>query len=144
MRSLPLLLKWLCLIRGSRHIAATSGPIHMVVFSLGILGTGMLGLDFESVGPKVVPLGLKQISREILGAVAVVEAQGGTECWSGDTPFGTTRNSVPPSFLRIVNGLVKEAVKEKVFQVRIGAIGLRDVLEKDGADDASSTPHQSN
>lgn len=116
----------------------------MVVFSLGILGTGMLGLDFESVGPKVVPLGLKQISREILGAVAVVEAQGGTECWSGNAPFGTTRNSVPPSFLRIVNGLVKEAVKEKVFQVRIGAIGLRDVLEKDGADDASSTPHQSN
>lgn len=43
-----------------------------------------------------------------------------------------------------MDGLVEEVVEQQVLQVWVGAVGVGDVLEEDGADDAAASPHQSN
>lgn len=103
---------------------------------------GVFGLDAESVRTEVIPLSLQQVGRQILGAVAVVEAQGSAEGRDGDTPESTLADHIPPSALSLLNGVVEEFVKEQVLQVRVLAVRSSDILEEDGADDAATTPHQ--
>ena len=114
----------------------------MDVLALGVLLAGVLGLDAEGVGTEVVTLGLKHVGGEVLGAVTVVEGQSGAEGRGGDTPEGTLGDNVAPSVLGSVDGVVEEVVEEKVLKVRVAAVGLGDVLEEDGADDAATTPHE--
>lgn len=114
----------------------------MNVLALGVLLAGVLGLDAESVGTKVITLGLEKVGGEVLGAETVKEGKGGGECRSGDSPKSTLGDNVTPSWLCGVDGLVEEVVKEQVLEVWVGAVRLGDVLEEDGADDAASTPHE--
>lgn len=41
-----------------------------------------------------------------------------------------------------MDGLVEEVVEEQVLEVCVGAVGGRDVLQEDGADDAATAPHE--
>ena len=42
-----------------------------------------------------------------------------------------------------MNGLVKEVVEQKVLKLRLRPICCSDILQKDGANDATATPHES-
>ena len=99
-------------VRGRRHIAASSGPIDVDVFALGILVTGIFGLDAERVSTKVVALGLQQICRKIFGAVTVVEAESCAEGGCRDSPKSAFADNVAPTRLSVVNGLVEEVVEK--------------------------------
>ena len=129
-------------VGGSRDVTATAGPVDVDVLALGVLLAGVLGLDAEGVGTEVVTLGLEQVGGQVLGAVAVVEAEGSTESRGGDTPEGTLGDNVAPAVLGGVDGVVEEVVEEKVLEVGVAAVGLGDVLEEDRADDAATTPHE--
>ena len=41
-----------------------------------------------------------------------------------------------------MDSLVEEVVEEQVLEVGVGTVGLGDVLQEDGADNAASTPHE--
>ena len=105
---------------------------------------GVLGLDAESVGTEVVTLGLEEVGGQVLGAVAVVEAEGSGEGRSGDTPQSGLADHVTPAVLGVVNGLVEEVVEEQVLKVGVVAVGVGNVLKEDGADDAATAPHEGN
>ena len=45
--------------------------------------------------------------------------------------------------MSLVDSLVEEIVEEKVLKVVIGIVGSGDILEENGTNDASSTPHES-
>lgn len=114
----------------------------MDVLALGVLLAGELGLDAEGVGTEVVTLGLEHVGGEVLGAVAVVEGEGGAEGRGGDTPEGTLGDDVAPAVLGLVDGAVEEVVKEQVLEVGVLAVSLGDLLEEDGTDDAATAPHE--
>ena len=114
----------------------------MDVLALFVLLGGEFGLDAEGVSTEVVTLGLEHVGWKILGSESIVEGESGGEGWCWDTPEGTLRDDVTPAWLCLVDGFVEEVIKEQVFEVWVGAVGLGDVLEEDRADDAASTPHQ--
>lgn len=114
----------------------------MDVLALGEGLAGVLGLDAEGVGTEVVTLGLEQVGGQVLGAVAVVEAESGGEGGSRNTPEGSLADDVTPSSLGVVNSLVEEVVEQEVLEVGVVAVGLGDILEEDGTDDATTTPHE--
>lgn len=116
----------------------------MDVLALGVLAAGVLGLDPERVRTEVVTLSLEQVRRQVLGAVAVEEAERSAEGRSGDTPESTLADDVPPAGLGLGDGLLEEVVEEQVLEVGVRAVGLGDVLKEDRADDAATTPHESN
>ena len=115
----------------------------MDVLALLVCGVGVLGLDPEGVGTKVVTLRLQEVGREVLGAVSVVEAERSAESRSGDTPEGTLGDdavamSAPcslslssenhllsPSSLSLVDGLAEELVEEQVLEVGVLAVAER-------------------
>lgn len=103
-----------------------------------------LGLDEESVGTEVVTLSLEQVGGKIARPVAVVEAEGGAESRSGDTPGSTLADNRAPSGLGLVDGSVEEGIEEQVVEVWVVAVGICDLLEEDRADDAATTPHKGN
>jgi hypothetical protein len=113
------------------------------ILVLGVLLAGVLGLDAESVGTEVITLGLQKVGRELLGAVSVVEAEIGSESRSRDTPESALADNVAPAVLSLVNSLVEEVVEEQVLEVRVVAVGVGDVLQENGADNASTAPHES-
>jgi len=127
-----------------RHVSATTGPVHVDILTLGILGVGSLRLDSEGVGAEVVALRLEEVGGKILGAVPVEPRQGGRESRGRDTEQSSLRHNVTPTGLRLVDGLVEETIEEQVLQVGVVAIRRRDVLEEDGADDAATAPHEGN
>lgn len=43
-----------------------------------------------------------------------------------------------------MDSLVEEVIKEQVLEVGVVAVGGSDVLQEDGSDDATSSPHQGN
>lgn len=116
----------------------------MDVLVFGVLLASELGVDAEGVGTEVVTLGLQQVGGQSLGAVAVVEAEGGAEGGSGDTPEGTFADNASPALLGVVDGLVEEVVEEEVLEIGVVAVGLGDVLQEDGADNATTAPHEGN
>lgn len=132
----------LSVVGRGRDVTATAGPVDVVVDTLLVLLVGRLGLDEEGVGAEVVTLGLEEVGREVLGAVAVEEGQSGAEGGGGDTPESTLGNNVSPAGLGVVDGLGEEVVEEQVLEVGVGAVGVGDVLQEDGADDAATTPHE--
>lgn len=114
----------------------------MNVLALGEGLAGELGLDAEGVGTEVVTLGLEKVGGQVLGAVAVVEAERGGEGGSRNTPKGSLADNVTPAALGVVDGLLEEVVEQKVLEVGVVAVGLSDVLQEDGADNAATTPHE--
>lgn len=129
-------------VRRGGNVATAASPIDVDVLALGVLGVGELGLDLEGVGTEVVTLGLEQVGGQVLGAVAVEEAERSAEGRSGDTPEGTLGDDVPPAGLGLVDGLVEEVGEEEVLEVGVLAVSAGDVLQEDGADDAATTPHE--
>lgn len=116
----------------------------MNVLALGEVLVGVLGLDTEGVGTEVVTLGLQQVGRQVLGAVAVVEAEGSGESRQRNAPESRLADNVAPAALGVVNGLSEEIVEQKVLEVGVVAVGVGDVLKEDRANDAATTPHQGN
>lgn len=134
----------LSVIGGGGNVSTPSCPVDVDVLALLVLLVGVFGLDAEGVGTEVVTLGLQQVGGQVLGTVTVVEAERGAESGCGDTPEGTLGNDVSPASLSIVDSLVEEVVEEQVLEVGVGTVGLGDVLQEDGADDASTAPHEGN
>ena len=116
----------------------------MDVLTLGEVVVGVLRLDAEGVSTEVVTLGLQQVGREALGTVSVVEAESSAEGRSRNTPQGDLADDVSPAVLGVVDGLVEESVEQEVLEVGVGAVGIGDVLEENGADDAATAPHEGN
>ena len=114
----------------------------MNVLALGVLLARKLGLNAESMRAEVISLRLQQIGRQILRPDTIVERQGRAESGRRDPPEGALGDDVAPAGLRVVDSLVEEVVEEQVLEVRVGAVGLGDVLEEDGADDAAAAPHE--
>lgn len=116
----------------------------MDVLALRVGLVGVLRLDAEGVGTEVVTLGLQQVGGEVAGAVAVVEAEGSAESGGGDTPESALADDVSPAALGLLDGGVEELVEQEVLEVGVLAVSVGDVLEEDGADDATTTPHEGN
>jgi len=114
------------------------------VLAVGVLLAGVLGLDAEGVGTEVVTLSLEKVGGEVLGAVTVEPRQSGREGGSRDTKEGSLGNNVSPTGLSLVDGLVEEVVEQEVLEVRLAAVGVGDVLEEDGSDNAATSPHEGN
>lgn len=132
----------LCLVGRGRHVATTAGPVDVDVSVNGVLLAGVLGLDAEGVSTEVITLGLEKVGGKVLGAVTVEPGQSGRESGSGDTQKGSLGDNVSPAGLGLVDGLVEELVEEKVLQLRLLAVSRGDVLEEDGSDNATTTPHE--
>lgn len=132
----------LSLVRRRRHVTSASSPVNVDVGVGGVLLVRGLGLHLEGVGTKVIALRLEEVGREVLGAVAIEPRQGGAEARGGDTEEGGLGDDVSPAGLRGVDGLVEEVGEEEVLELRVRAVGVRDVLEEDGADDAAAAPHE--
>lgn len=126
------------------HVAATPCPVDVDILALGEVLARELGLDAECVRTKIIPLSLQQVGWQVLGAVTIVEAQSSAEGRDRDTPESALADHVPPSALRLLDGVVEELVKEQVLQIGVLAVRPGDVLEEDRADDAAATPHQGN
>jgi len=92
---------------------------------------------------EVVPMGLQQVGRKPLGPISIVESEGGGEAWSWNTPFNCLADSSPPSRLSVSDSITEEVVKQQVLKLRVGTVGLGNISQKDGTDDASTTPHES-
>lgn len=134
----------LSVVGGGGNVATPSCPVDVDVLALLVLLVGEFGLDAEGVGTEVITLGLQQVGGQVLGAVTVVEAERGAEGRCGDTPESTLGNGVSPARLSLVDSLVEEVVEEQVLEVGVGTVGLGDVLQEDGADNASTAPHEGN
>lgn len=135
---------FLCVVGRCRNVTATAGPVDVDVLASRVLVALLAGLDAEGVGTEVVTLSLEEVGGEVLGPVAVKEGQSGAEGGSGHAPESTLGDNVSPAGLGFVNGLVEEVVEEEVLEVGVGSVRLGDVLQEDGADDTSTTPHESN
>lgn len=116
----------------------------MNVLTLLELLIGKLWLDVEGVGTKVITLSLEKVGGEVLGAVTVEPVQGSGESWGWDTESSSLSNNVSPSWLSLVDSLVEEIVKQKILKIWVGSVGVGDILQENGSDNASSTPHESN
>lgn len=115
----------------------------MDVLALWILLASVLWLDLEGVGTEVISLSLEKVGWEILGTVTVEPRERSAEAWSWDTDLGGLSDDLSPSWLGLVDGVLEEVVEEQVLELWVGAVGIGDVLEEDGADDAASAPHES-
>lgn len=116
----------------------------MDILALGEVLVGELGLDAEGVGTEVVTLSLQQVGGQVLGAVAVVEAEGSSEGGQRNTPQSRLADDVTPARLGLVNSVGEELVEEQVLELGVVAVGVGDVLQEDGADNAATTPHKGN
>lgn len=126
----------------SGHVTTAAGPVDVDVLVLREVLVGVLGLDAEGVGTEVVTLGLQQVGGKVLGTVAVVEAEGSAEGRERNTQDSSLANDVSPALLGVVDSVGEEAVEQKVVEVRVVTVGVGDVLEEDGTDNATTTPHE--
>jgi hypothetical protein len=103
---------------------------------LGLLS----GDDSESVGTKVVSLGLDQGSGQLLGSVTVEEGQGGGVGWDGDTPQGGLGDDSPPSGLGGLDGVLEEVVEQQGFELGVLLECLGDVGQEDAMGETDERP----
>lgn len=116
----------------------------MDILSFGVFLRGAFGLDQEGMGTEVIPLSLEEVSWQVVGAISVVEAERRREGRSRDTPQSGLANDITPSGLSFVDGLGEEVVKQQIFEFWVVAVCVGDVLQEDGANNATTTPHQRN
>lgn len=116
----------------------------MNVLSIWVFLGSELWLDLESVSTEVISLSLEEVGWEILGTVTIEPRQSSAESWGWNAHKSSLGNNISPSWLGLVDGLVEEVVEQQVLQVIIGTVSSGDVLEENGSDNASTSPHQSN
>lgn len=116
----------------------------MDVLALGVLLGGVLGLDKEGVGTEVVALSLEEVRGEVLGAVTIEPRESSGESGSGNTKESGLGDNITPAGLSLVDGLVEEVVEQEVLEVGVVAVSSGDVLQEDGADNATTAPHEGN
>ena len=138
----PSIPRHLCHVGGGRDVTTTASPVNVDILALGEVLVGELGLDAEGVGTEVVTLGLQQVGGQVLGAVAVVEAESSGEGGQRDTPHSGLGDNVSPARLSVGDGLGEELIEEQVLKVGVVAVGVGDVLQEDGADNAATAPHK--
>jgi hypothetical protein len=113
------------------------------ILPLWVLLVRELWLDPESVSTEVITLGLEKVGWKVLGAVTIEPVQCGCESRGWDTEKSGLGNDVSPSWLSLVDSLVEEVVEEQVLEVGVCSVSGGDILQEDRADNASSTPHES-
>lgn len=101
-------------------------------------------LDKEGVSTEVITLSLEEVGWEVLGTVTVEPVKSSGESWSWYTECGSLADNLSPTWLSLVNSLVEEVVEEQVLEVGVVTVSLGDILQEDGSDNASTTPHESN
>ncbi len=114
----------------------------MDILALLVLGIRELRLDLEGMRTEVITLRLEQVGGQVLGTVTVEPRQSGGEGRGRYAEQRRLGDDIAPAGLRLVDGLVEEVVEEQVLEVCVGAVGGRDVLQEDGADDAATAPHE--
>jgi hypothetical protein len=132
------------MVRGSRHVSSTSGPVDVNVLALRQGSALVLRLHAESVSAKVVSLCLQKVGRQVLRPVTIVERQSGGEGRRGDTKLDTLNNRAPPATLSLVDGVLEEVVEKQVLEFGIYMVGFGNVRKEDGPDNATTTPHKGN
>ena len=103
---------------------------------LGMERAGLVG-PLVGVRAEQVALGLDQVRREPLAAVAVVVGQGGREGRDGDAQPGGLADDPPPAVLALPDGLGEVGGQQQVRQVPVLVVGVLDAVQEAGADDAS-------
>lgn len=134
----------LCLVRRGRDVTATTGPVDVVVLALGVLLVREFRLDQERVSAEVVTLGLEQVGGQVLGAVTVEPRQRRRESGRRDTEKGGLGHDVSPAGLRLVDSLVEEVIEKQVLEFWVVTVSSCDILQEHRADNAASSPHESN
>ena len=120
----------LCLVGGRRYIAASAGPIDVVILTFRVLLAGMLGLDFECMSTEIVSLRLQKICWEVFRAVPIVPAESRAKSRRRYTPQCPLADNVSPAILSLVDGFVEEIVKQQVLKVWVLTICRRNVLQE--------------
>lgn len=88
----------------------------MDILALRVVLAGIFRLDLESVGSKVISLGLKQVCGQVLGAVTVKPAEGSAESRSRYAEKRSLRDHVSPAWLSLVDSLIEEVIKKKILK----------------------------
>jgi len=89
----------------------------MDILAFSIFLAGKFGLDLEGVCSKAISVCLKQVGRQILGAIAVKPAKGSTESWSWYAKKCSLRDDISPAWLSLVDSLVEEVVEEEILKI---------------------------
>ncbi len=105
-------------------------PVDVDIVTLRVLLVCVFRLDPERVSAKVITLGLQQIGWQVLGSVAIVEAQRSGESRSRNTPQSALADNISPARLSLVDGLVEEVIEKEIFQLGVTAICACDVLQE--------------
>lgn len=135
--------KHLSLVSTGTNISTSPRPVNVNVLSFLVLGIRKLGLDLKCMRTEVITLGLQQVRWQVLGTVTVEPAQSRRESRGRYAEKSSLGDDVTPAWLGGVDGLVEEVGEEEVLQVVVFAVGGGDVLQEDGADNAATTPHES-
>ncbi len=124
------MLRWEC-----RHsLADDFWPVGVGHFAAGLVSA------FVGVSTEEVALGLQEIRGKHGATVAVVVTEGGAEGGDGNAGEGGQGNDFAPIFLESVEEICEEWGEHQVFQLGIGAVGVCDVVEETGTNDAATTP----
>ena len=91
-----------------------------------------------------IPLRLEQVRRQAGRAVAVVVGKRGEKCRGRHAAFGGERHDLAPVGLRFFHGLVEIRVEQQIREVGLPCVGLGNLLQESGADDATATENLRN
>lgn len=118
------------MVGGRRYVTASAGPIDVVILTFRILLAGILGLDSERVGTKVISLRLQKICWEVFGTVSIIPAESSAESGRRYTPQRALANNVSPAVLSLVDGFVEEVVEQQVLEVWVFTVCRSNVLQE--------------
>ncbi len=104
----------------------------------------MFWFDFEGMGAEIISLRLKKVGWQVFCSVPIVEAERSAESWSRDTPQSPFADNISPAGLCLVDGIGEELVKQQILKFGVFTICSCNVLQKNGSNDTSSSPHQRN
>ena len=109
-------------------------PIGMEELSSGFVDA------LVRVSAEIVALGLKQVGRQPLVPIAVIEDQCTADRRCGDALLDGRGDHSPPGALSLDHGAFEERVEQQVFQVALLIVGFLDLAEKGRANDATAAP----
>lgn len=99
---------------------------------------------FVGVCTKIIPLGLNEISGQDLRSISVKEGKGSGEAGRGNAQEDGIGDHLPPRGLTLGNLSAEKVIEEEIVQVAVFLKGSLDISQKDRANDAPATPHESN
>ena len=129
-------ISYLSEVSGRGNVASTASPVGMDPL---LVVQALVG-----VSSKVIPLGLKQVGGQDLGAVSVKEGQGRGQGGGGDARESSLGNNVSPALSGLGHGLGEEGVEQQVLELGVLGVGSLDVTQENGANNATTAPHQGN